>query len=76
MRPWSDYNTVLVVSCPTDFYGAADKPAIISQQNSSLGSAQKTDVLTSSSGPQRRYVSVEVSGHVSCTVRAHYAFSL
>ena len=46
------------------FYGAADKPAIISQQNSSLGSAQKTDVLTSASGPQRHHVMAEVSGHV------------
>ena len=58
------------------FHGAVDKPADISQQNSSLGSAQKTDVLTSVCGPQKHYVLAEVSGHVYCTVKAHYAFSL
>ena len=51
----------LVSSC---FYDAADKPAVIAQQNSSLGSVQKTDVLTRTSGPQRRHVLAEVSGHV------------
>ena len=64
MRPWSDYNTVLVVSCPTDFYGATDKPAIISQQNSSLSSMQKTDLLTCASGLLRHHVLAEVSGRV------------
>ena len=44
------------------FYGAVDKPAIISQQNSSLGSAQ--DMLTSAHGLQRHNVLAEVSGHV------------
>ena len=46
------------------FYGAGDKPAIISLQNSSLGSAQKTYVLTSASRPQRNHVLAEVSSHV------------
>ena len=46
------------------FYGAVDKPAIISQQNSSFGSVQKTDMLTSVSGPERLHVLAEVSGHV------------
>ena len=45
------------------FYGAMDKPAIISQQNSSLGSEQKTDMLNSVSGLQRHHVLAEVSGH-------------
>ena len=56
------------------FYGETDKPAIISQQTSSLGSVQKTDVLTSASGPQRHHALAEVSSHVKCTVKAHYAF--
>ena len=34
-----------------------DKPNMISQQNSKLGSAQKTEVLTSTSGPQRHHCS-------------------
>ena len=39
------------------FHGATDKPNMISQQNSKLGSAQKTEVLTSTSGPQRHHCS-------------------
>ena len=46
------------------FYGAADKPAIISQQNSSLSSAQKIDVLTCAPGLQRHHVLAETGGHV------------
>ena len=46
------------------FYGAADKPAVISQQNLSLGSVQRTDVLTSAPGPQRHHVMAGVNGHV------------
>ena len=45
------------------FYGATDSLAIISQQNSSLRSAQKMDVLTSVCGPQRHHVLAEVSVH-------------
>ena len=48
------------------FYGAADKPPIISQQNSSFGWAQKTNVLYIASRPQRHRVLAEVSGHVLC----------
>ena len=55
-------------------YGAMDKPAIISQQSSSIGSAQKTDVLTSASRQQRHHVLAEVSGHVQCMVRELYGF--
>ena len=55
------------------FCGAADKRAIISPQNSSLGSAlKKTDVLTSTSGPQRHHVLAEVSSHVQHAVKVHY----
>ena len=46
------------------FYNAMDKPATISQPNSSLGSALKTDVLTSASGLQGHYILAEISGHV------------
>ena len=46
------------------FYGEAGKPAIISQQNLSLGSVQRTDVLTSAPGPQRHHVMAGVNGHV------------
>ena len=51
------------------FYSATDKPAIIPQQNSSLGSAQKTDMLTSASRPQRHHVLAEVCGH-TCIVHS------
>ena len=46
------------------FYGAVDKPAIISQENLHLGSAQKTEVFTSPLGLQRYHVLAEISGHV------------
>ena len=54
-------------------YGAADKPALISKQNSSLGSEQKIDVLTSASGLQRKHVLAKVSGHALHRVTAYYA---
>ena len=57
-------------------YGAKDKPAAIFQQNSSLGSAQKTDALTDASGLQKANVLAEVSGHVQRMVKTCYAFSL
>ena len=40
-------NCSKLVSCPIVFHGATDKPAVTSQQNSSLCSAQKTVMLTS-----------------------------
>lgn len=45
------------------FYGAICKPAVIYQQNSSLSSVQKMDLLTCASGPQRHYVLATVTGH-------------
>ena len=55
--------TVLVVLCPFFFY-SADKPAIDFPPNSSLWSAQKTEVLTGAFGPLGHHVLDEVSGHV------------
>ena len=37
------------------FFDAADKPAIVFPPNSSLKSEQKTEVLTSASGPHWRH---------------------
>ena len=52
------------------------KPAIISQQNLSLGAVQKIDVLTSATGSQRHHAKVlaEISGHAQWTVKAFDAF--
>ena len=55
------------------FHGAVDRPVIISKQNSSFGSVQKTDVLNSASGPQRHHVLAEVSGR-PCVVHAQRVF--
>ena len=46
------------------FHSAAVKLATISQQNSSLSSVQKTDMLTTASGLQRHHVLAEVNGHI------------
>ena len=54
------------------FYGEADKPAIISPPNSSIGSAQKRDVLTSASGLPRHRVLAEVRKW-SCIVHGQSA---
>ena len=53
------------------FYDVEYKPAVVFWPNSSLKSAQKTDVLTSSSRPQGRHVLAQVSSHVLCTVKSH-----
>ena len=46
------------------FCDAMDKPATLYPPNSSLGSAQNTDMLTSASRLQRLHVLAEVSGRV------------
>ena len=72
---WTNQNTVLVVASqwwwlPVPLFSwCHGKPAIISEHNSSLGSAQKTDMLTSASRPWRHHVLAEVSDHVMCMVK-------
>ena len=67
--PWSDWNNScggLVSHC---FYDVADRPSIVSPPNSSLRSAQKTEVLTTASEPVGHDVWAEVSSPVWCTVK-------
>ena len=55
------------------FYDAIDSSAIILPPQSSLGSAQNIDVLTSAPRLHGHHVLAEVTGSVWCTIKANYA---